>query len=301
MSNIINRKIAVRFGTVVGEISIKIWQAEENAPVLFCLPGYVGHIGSEFSFLASHLSENGYTVVVPDVIGRGDSTFFGEKEYYSPKNTLISLHAIFSAFPGRPRFVMGTSWGGVMALMYMQAFRENFSGVIFNDIPLINYGPSEDFKTSMLELCKSDFETLEEAASFGHATLDRVLGPLPRHFDAEFVGANYVGERDGRFRFKVDPALVEIIEEHIFNRFDISGDIAALQCPVALLYGTNSWHRDMAVIELVRRNGRDVTVFDNLAGTHPPQMLTRDQHMVVQGFLDYATKKVQPWRQGAEA
>jgi len=301
MSNIIQRKVAIRFGPIVGEMAIRIWQAEENAPVLFCLPGYIGHIGSEYTFLADHLSGNGYTVIVPDIIGRGDSTYFGNVDVYSPKNMLMTIHALFSAFPGRPRFVIGTSWGGVMAVFYIQAFRERFDGVILNDIPLINYGPNEEFRARLIEMCGAEFDTWDEAAKWGYDVLDRTLGPLPDHLDAEFFGKNYVRQVGDRYRYKIDPVLADVIKQTMSAQFDLTNTIAAIPSPVALLFGAESWHRDAAAINFVRKNGSDVTVFDSLAGKHPPLLATRDQHMIVQGFMDYATKKAQPWKQTSNA
>lgn len=283
--------IAIRFGSLVGTMKVRVWSPSGEAPVLFCLPGFIGHIGSEYGFIADHLARNGYRVVVPDLIGRGESTYFGQKEVYSPRNMMYALHAVFSAFPGRPRFLMGTSWGGIMAVMYVQTFREQFQGLILNDIPATSSGANLEFRDHLIEMCNAEFDSLDEAARWGHNLLDRTLGPLPGNLDAVFFGENYVRQAGSRFRFKIDPVIADVIRDNVGARFDLTDNILGMNCPLAMLYGVDSWHRDPATIEMLRNSGRDITVFDSLAGKHPPLLATRDQHMIVQGFLDYATNK----------
>lgn len=283
--------IAIRFGSLVGTMRVGVWSASDDAPVLFCLPGFMGQIGNDYRFIAEHLARNGYRVVVPDLIGRGDSTYFGRKEVYSPRNTMYAMHAVFSAFPGRLRFVMGTSWGGIMAILYIKAFKEQFQGLILNDIPATSGGANVEFRDHLIEGCSAEFDSLAEAARWGHDLMDKSIGPLPGSIDAKFFGDNYVRQAGSRYRFKIDPVFAEVIRDNVGVRFDLTDSILDMNCPVAMLYGIDSWFRDPAVIDTIRASGRDITVFDSLAGKHPPLLATRDQHMIVQGFLDYATNK----------
>ncbi|MDN2578997.1 alpha/beta fold hydrolase [Aquibium sp. ELW1220] len=284
-------EIAIRFGSVVGTMKVRVWSPSDDAPVLFCLPGFIGHIGSEYCFIADHLARNGYKVVVPDLIGRGESTYFGRKEVYSPRNIMYALHAVISAFPGRSRFLMGTSWGGIMSIMYVQAFRERFQGLVLNDIPVTNGGTNIEFRDHLIAMCNAEFDSLDEAARWGHDLLDNTLGPLPANLDSRFFGEHYVRKAGSRFRYKIDPVIAEVIRDNVATRFDLTDSILGMNCPVAMLYGIDSWHRDAANIASFRKGGPDITIFDSLVGKHPPLLATRDQHMIVQGFLDYAGNK----------
>ncbi len=70
-------ELLLQFGNVFGTMVVRLWKPANTRGTVFCIHGFEGN-GSDFDYLAKHLVQQDFTVVCPDMIGRGKSTFFGE-------------------------------------------------------------------------------------------------------------------------------------------------------------------------------------------------------------------------------
>ncbi|HVN44237.1 MAG TPA: alpha/beta hydrolase [Steroidobacteraceae bacterium] len=108
-----------------------------DSPVVLCLHGLMRN-GRDFEDLAAHLAER-YRVVVPDVRGRGlsarDPNF---KNYQIP----IYLQDLMRLLPGlgvARATLIGTSMGGLMAMVLAASAPQLVAGIVLNDV-----GPEVD-------------------------------------------------------------------------------------------------------------------------------------------------------------
>jgi pimeloyl-ACP methyl ester carboxylesterase len=106
------------------------------APVL-CLHGLTRN-GRDFEDLAPHLQQR-YRVIVPDVRGRGLSARDPNPQNYQPAIYLQDILTLIDTVAAQRVAVIGTSMGGLLAMMMAVGHRDRVSGVVLNDM-----GPEVD-------------------------------------------------------------------------------------------------------------------------------------------------------------
>ena len=103
-----------------------------KAPVLLCLPGLTRN-SKDFAALAEHL-RNTHRVLCPDQRGRGrsardtDATRYRPDQYATDMVTLLDLLGISRAV------VIGTSLGGMMAIILMATQPHRIAAAVLNDM-----------------------------------------------------------------------------------------------------------------------------------------------------------------------
>jgi pimeloyl-ACP methyl ester carboxylesterase len=112
---------------------------EPLAPTVLCLHGLTRN-SRDFEDLAPHLQRR-YRVIVPDVRGRGLSARDPNPQNYQPAIYLQDILALIDTVAAQRMAVIGTSMGGLLAMMMTVAHRDRVSGVVLNDM-----GPEVDPK-----------------------------------------------------------------------------------------------------------------------------------------------------------
>jgi pimeloyl-ACP methyl ester carboxylesterase len=112
---------------------------EPLAPTVLCLHGLTRN-SRDFEDLAPHLQRR-YRVIVPDVRGRGLSARDPNPQNYQPAIYLQDILALIDTVAAQRVAVIGTSMGGLLAMMMTVAHRDRVSGVVLNDM-----GPEVDPK-----------------------------------------------------------------------------------------------------------------------------------------------------------
>ncbi len=113
-------------------------QAGEPATVL-CLHGLTRN-SRDFEDLAPHLQQR-FRVIVPDVRGRGLSARDPNPQNYQPAIYLQDILALIDTLDAQRVAVVGTSMGGMLAMMMAVGHRDRVSGLVLNDM-----GPEVDPK-----------------------------------------------------------------------------------------------------------------------------------------------------------
>jgi pimeloyl-ACP methyl ester carboxylesterase len=92
----------------------------------------------DFEDLAPHLQRR-YRVIVPDVRGRGLSARDPNPQNYQPAIYLQDILALLDAVDASRVAVIGTSMGGLLAMMMGASHRDRIAGIVLNDV-----GPEVD-------------------------------------------------------------------------------------------------------------------------------------------------------------
>ena len=108
-------------------------------PTVLCLHGLTRN-SRDFEDLAPHLQQR-YRVIVPDVRGRGLSARDPNPQNYQPAVYLRDILALLDAVDAPRVAVIGTSMGGLLAMMLAVGSRERVSAMVLNDM-----GPEVDPK-----------------------------------------------------------------------------------------------------------------------------------------------------------
>jgi pimeloyl-ACP methyl ester carboxylesterase len=110
---------------------------EPSAKTVLCLHGLTRN-SSDFEDLAPHLQSR-YRVIVPDVRGRGRSARDPNPQNYQPAIYLQDIFGLMDTLGAVRASVIGTSMGGLLAMMMGAAQRERVAAMVLNDM-----GPEVD-------------------------------------------------------------------------------------------------------------------------------------------------------------
>jgi pimeloyl-ACP methyl ester carboxylesterase len=108
-----------------------------SARAVLCLHGLTRN-SRDFEDLAPHLQQH-YRVIVPDVRGRGMSARDPSPQNYQPAIYLQDIFTVLDAVNAERVAVIGTSMGGLLAMMMGVGHRARVSGLVLNDM-----GPEVD-------------------------------------------------------------------------------------------------------------------------------------------------------------
>lgn len=105
---------------------------EDDAPVIICLPGLTRN-SKDFVALAETL-QHGYRVICPDQRGRGRSQRDANAAHYRPDRYVQDMCALQEILHISKWTIIGTSLGGLMAMLMMARDGQRIAGVVLNDI-----------------------------------------------------------------------------------------------------------------------------------------------------------------------
>jgi pimeloyl-ACP methyl ester carboxylesterase len=108
-----------------------------DAPTVLCLHGLTRN-SRDFEELAPHLTRH-YRVIVPDLRGRGCSARDPNPQNYQPTVYVQDILAMLDPLGAARIAVVGTSLGGLLAMMLGFSHRMRIAGIVLNDI-----GPEVD-------------------------------------------------------------------------------------------------------------------------------------------------------------
>jgi len=127
-------KRSIEFTSAGGNLKLHAeQQGADNAPVsVLCLHGLTRN-SSDFEFLAPHLSSR-YRVITADQRGRGKSAWDPDSARYHPGTYVADMFVLLDRLAIERVVLIGTSMGGLMA-MIMGAMRPSrIQGMVLNDI-----------------------------------------------------------------------------------------------------------------------------------------------------------------------
>lgn len=111
--------------------------AGNGAPTVMCLPGLTRN-SRDFQRLASTLAHT-HRVLTPDLRGRGRSAYDPNWQNYQPPSYAQDVLTMAAALKASKLCVIGTSLGGLIAMIIVAMQRPLLAGVVLNDIgPEVN-------------------------------------------------------------------------------------------------------------------------------------------------------------------
>ncbi|MFI4889917.1 MAG: alpha/beta fold hydrolase [Steroidobacterales bacterium] len=110
---------------------------DAGAPKVLCLHGLTRN-SRDFEELAPHLQQR-YRIIVPDLRGRGLSARDPNMHNYHPAVYVQDVLAMLATYDPAPVTIIGTSLGGMLAMMLGATKRASVAGIVLNDVgPEIN-------------------------------------------------------------------------------------------------------------------------------------------------------------------
>jgi pimeloyl-ACP methyl ester carboxylesterase len=211
------------------------WGRPEALPIV-CVHGYTSS-AEAFNAVARRLEDRAHLVAM-DVRGHGESAWSpdGAYQYADQAGDLAALADQL----GIERFVLiGTSMGGVIAMVYASQHADRLRGLVLNDIgPEVEAGSSRI--TGLVRSRPADFASLDEAMQYRRETSPITAARSIE--DQEETARGVLRERpDGRWTWKMDPAYIEQrIARGAPVRPPLWPALETLPCPTQVVWGTDS-------------------------------------------------------------
>lgn len=274
-------ELLVDLGGKFGTLAVRVWEPPHPRGTVFCIHGFTGN-GTDFDFLATFLCRAGYRVVCPDMFGRGRSSYFGNGADYSLNTYLKSFQALMK-FATKDNYFIGTSWGGILVLLFVYMAKMTPRKVILNDIPARGGGDADAIRAEIMADAEMEFSSREEAAAYVRQTR-AFMGAVPASELDRYV-ENKIIPSGGRYRLAYDPATTASFSAFAGRAYDLFQILVKVPAPFLLLYGKESKFHDPAVTAELQRVRPDVWCIGDVDAGHPPSLMTLPQALLVLGFL----------------
>ena len=103
-----------------------------DRPPLICLPGLTRN-ARDAELVAQRLAGE-WRVLCPEMRGRGDSAYAKDSATYNPVQYVEDLGELYAQAELGPAVLIGTSLGGLMAMITALTARERIAAVVLNDV-----------------------------------------------------------------------------------------------------------------------------------------------------------------------
>ncbi len=263
------------------------WGPERSERTLLCVHG-LSRNGRDFEPLATALADEGWRVVAPDVVGRGDSDWARQPQTYDYVQYLADMNALIARLEVERLDWLGTSMGGLIGMMLAAQPGSPIRRLILNDVgPFIPKAALERLAdyvgapVSFADLAEAEAYARETYASFGR--LDDA--------DWRFMAEICFRENDaGRFVLNYDPAIARAFEKKPLRDIDLWPLWDSLKQPTLVLRGAES---DLLLPETaaeMQTRGAKAEVISMTGCGHAPSLYEPGQIAPVLGWLQTSVK-----------
>jgi pimeloyl-ACP methyl ester carboxylesterase len=252
-------------------------------PPLICIHGLSGNAHS-FDALAAHLTSD-YHVISIDVRGRGDSQW-GPSDDYTPAAYNSDLAALIEQCGWSRVTLIGTSMGGMIAMLYAGGYPDRVERIVLNDV-----GPEIDPSgikriSDYISIAPTEFDSLTEAGEYYRRNYP-AMSQLPQLELMDFVKWAVERAVNGKFRWKMDPAIRNVPRSGSGARqLDMWVPYARISAPVLVIRGSDS---DILARSTVERMcavlPQMITVAEVPGVGHAPSLLEPEALSAIKQFL----------------
>lgn len=179
---------------------------ESDGPPLLLMHGLTRN-SADFESLAAHLAGK-YKLIIADQRGRGRSDYDPQPENYTPAVYVDDMIALIDGLQFSNLGLIGTSMGGLMAMIMAAAEPQHFNSLILNDIgPVVEQDGLDRIQSYVGEL--APFESWQQAASHCRAVHGDAMLDYNEQQWLGFAQRTCQQLPDGQIKFAYDPAISE--------------------------------------------------------------------------------------------
>jgi len=261
------------------QLHVREWRGGDSLPPVLCLPGLV-RTGGDFAALAPAIVRDRRVVAI-DYAGRGDSGRARDIARYAPEPCVRDILDVCAALHVHHAVVIGTSFGGLLAMGLAAARPGLLRAVILNDIgPDIGLEGADFVRDFVAD--DPALESLEACV----AVLRRILPPMSLDTDAAWrrmAELTYQPGPDGRFHPVWDVRIARLLNRQPPDLWPLFGGLSYV--PVLLVNGAVSNILLPATVTRMQQVHPDITVVTLADIGHAP-ILTEPQSLAaIQSFL----------------
>jgi len=259
------------------------WGDPNNKNTIICVHGLT-RISHDFDELAQALSPY-YRIVCPDIVGRGNSDWFGNKEHYNITQYCADINALIAHLHTEEVHFIGTSMGGLIGMLLAGMAHTPIQSLILNDV-----GPF---------IKRSELQTMGEYV--GRAPIFKSREEIYDYFTTVYHGScsllkpkqirrmvNYSAfKTDGGYRLHYDPKIGDAFRKHYtFFNFELWKYWEEIECPVLVLRGSKSTFLTEDIVKKMADTHEDMKLIEIDNVGHTPLMKTPSEISIVSQFFD---------------
>lgn len=273
--------------------------SDSELPTTICVHGYTRN-SRDFDALAYYLSLQGRHVFCPDVVGRGDSSWFKNSHHYNFTQYVSDMNALIARTYDTHIDWIGTSMGGIIGMMLAALPNSPIHRLVLNDV-----GPQVPIH-GLKRLAKyagnePDFRSVEEAKE--HFKINYSEFGITTEEQWDTFTQNSIEQRGpDLYSVKVDPGIknpkstFQIVSEFfhhphralegILYDIDLWSIWKNVSCPVLVIHGA---HSDLLTPEIIRRMQRmhpQTEVYVKEDAGHAPALLDIEDHEKIDDWLN---------------
>lgn len=259
------------------------WGDPDNANTIICIHGLT-RISHDFDELAQALSQH-YRVVCPDIVGRGNSDWFGNKDHYNITQYCADINALIAHLRVDEVHFIGTSMGGLIGMLLAGMAHTPIQSLILNDVgPLIKRGELQamgDY-VGRSPIFTSRDEIYDYFTTIYHGSCALLQQKQIRRM------VNYSAfKTDGGYRLHYDPKIGDAFRKHYtsFN-FELWKYWEEIECPVMVLRGSESTFLTTDIVDKMASTHEDMKLVEIPKAGHTPLMKTQSEINIVSQFFE---------------
>lgn len=257
------------------------WGNPKNKNVIICVHG-VTRISHDFDILAKKLSRR-YRVICPDIVGRGNSDWFGNAENYNFIQYCSDINALLAHIHADRVHYLGTSMGGLIGMVLAAMAHTPIQSLILNDV-----GP--DIKRTELRRMGEyignapEFTTRQEYHEY-YQDIYQGFGNLLTQKQWKEMAKYSAFKTPNGYRMHYDPKIGEAFRKnYAFFNFDLWRYWEEIECPVMILRGAESTFFPREVADRMCETTADATLVEIEGAGHTPPLKTTKEINVIESF-----------------
>lgn len=257
------------------------WGDPVNERVLICVHGLTRN-GRDFDRFANAMADH-YRVLCPDVVGRGQSDWLGDKSGYNYPQYLADMTVLIARSGAITVDWVGTSMGGLIGMILAAQAGSPIRHLVMNDIgPFIPKAALERIASYVGQA--PDFASLEQMEAYVR-TISASFGPLTDVQWRHLTIHNAHRREDGRYTFAYDPGIAEVFRASTIADVDLWPVWDRIRCPVLLLRGTESDVLRPDDAESMTQRGPRTQLVEFAGTGHAPMLMAPEQITPVRDWL----------------
>ena len=252
-------------------------------PPLICIHGLSGN-AHNFDGLAAHLAPNHHVISI-DVRGRGDSQW-GPADDYNQTNYNSDLATLIDRLTFQRVTLIGTSMGGMIAMLYAGGYPERVERMVLNDV-----GPEVDLAgikriTDYISIAPTEFASLPEVGEYYRQNYP-LMRQMPEQELLDFVKWAVKPTGNGTLGWKIDPAIRNMPRSGSAARpLDMWVPYARITASILVIRGADSDILARATAERMRAVLPQLTTVVEVPGVgHAPSLLEPEALNAIKYFL----------------
>lgn len=267
-------------------MAYKEWGDPRNPRVLLAVHG-ITRVSDDFDTLAAALCDE-YRVVCPDVVGRGQSDWLQDPQFYQIPQYVSDMVTLVARLNVESIDWFGTSMGGLIGMIYASMKKNPIRKLLLNDVgPALNF----DAVARISDYLGQDmrFTSFEEGAAYIRE-ISQTFGPhteaqwskLARDVLKQNEEGQWVRHYDLQIALPLKGTTAEsaaVAQQVLWAAYD------AIQCPTLLVRGAESDLLSEATAQSMTQRGPRAKLVELAGIGHAPTFVQDEQIAIARNFF----------------